>query len=149
LSWNRERGWVPPTSSFPLADLFLCWSERAIYLGLYAQDVVETALYRDGKVPEIDRAEWTVAFPELSELIRARIGAGTEARINCATVRIVNSSGVNLNARNITAIELPAKLFGKERFRTGDTVELVSSVDTHCRGYRTEWRGRFKLARVR
>src|SRR6185503_10029251 len=41
--WDRERGFVPPLSEFPLADLYLCWSKKAIYLGLFAQDVTEDA----------------------------------------------------------------------------------------------------------
>lgn len=41
--WDRERGYVKPASAFPMADLYLCWSPGAFYLGVYAQDVVEPA----------------------------------------------------------------------------------------------------------
>ncbi len=60
-------------------------------------------------------------------------------------VRIVNLSGVKLNTRNIAAIELPAKLFGCARFQSGDTIEFASTFYTHCRAYRIEWKGKFRL----
>jgi hypothetical protein len=61
-------------------------------------------------------------------------------------VRVVNLSGVNLNTRNISAMELPAKLFGKDRFKSGDTIEFSSTFLTHCRAYRAEWKGKFDLS---
>lgn len=75
--WDRERGFVPPNSEFPLADLYVAWSENAIYLGIYAQDVVENAYYRDKMVPVGENAEWTVALA--GKEIRARIGTGAKA----------------------------------------------------------------------
>ena len=37
------------------------------------------------------------------------------------------------------------KMFGKERFKTGDAIEFVSTFHTHCRAYRVDWKGRFTL----
>ena len=48
--------------------------------------------------------------------------------------------------RNIAALELPAKLFGKGRFKTGDTIALASTFYTHGRAYRVEWKGNFTLS---
>jgi len=48
-----------------------------------------------------------------------------------------------MNTRNIAALELPAKLFGKARFKPGDTIELGSTP--HCRADRVEWKGKFTL----
>jgi hypothetical protein len=42
-------------------------------------------------------------------------------------------------------MELPASWFGRAAFRAGDRVEFTSSFLTHCRVYRTDWRGRFRL----
>ena len=50
-----------------------------------------------------------------------------------------------MNTRNIAALELPAKLFGKVRFKAGDTIELSSTFFTHCRADRVEWKGKFTL----
>ena len=50
------------------------------------------------------------------------------------------------NVRSIAAMELPAALFGRERFRSGDHIRLSSTFWSHGRGYRTEWAGEFELA---
>jgi hypothetical protein len=144
-AWDRERGFVQPSSDYPLADLYVCWNPEAIYLGLYAQDVVEVACYRDKKVPEPDRAEWVVQVGESGRTIRARIGGGAKLVINEPVVRMTHLSGVELNTRCIAAMELPASLFGLTRFRSGDRVEFASTFYTHCRTYRVEWRGEFTL----
>src|SRR6185369_4254354 len=143
--WDRERGFVKPVSEFPLADLYVCWNTQAIYLGLYAQDVVEDIFYRDKIVRASDRAEWIVAIGETHPPIRARIGAGLEPIVTEPAVRLVNRSGVNGDFRNIAAMELPAKLFGKTRFKPGDAIDLASTFLTHCRAYRVEWKGKFTL----
>ena len=143
--WDREQGFVQPVSEFPLADLYVCWNKKAIYLGLYAQDVVEDVFYRDKAVRVSDRAEWSVSISGLATPIRARIGAGHEPIVAGASIRIANSSGINGNFRNISCMELPAKLFGKTRFKSGDSIEFASTFFTHCRAYRVEWKGRLPL----
>jgi hypothetical protein len=144
--WDRERGFVKPASEFPLADLYVCWNRKAIYLGLYAQDVVEKSFYRGGVVPECDRAQWTVSVKGCTTPVCARIGAGIEPTVNATGVRVWNLSGEELKVRNIAALELPAGLFGQAEFRAGDMIEFSSAFLAHCRGYRAEWLGRFKLA---
>jgi hypothetical protein len=143
--WDRERGFVKPVSEFPLADLYVCWNKKAIYLGLYAQDVVEDLFYRDKVVRANDRSEWIVSISGSTKPIRGRIGAGLEPIVDEPTVRMMNLSGLNGNLRNIACMELPAKLFGKDRFKAGDTIEFASTLFTHCRAYRMEWQGRFAL----
>jgi hypothetical protein len=73
--WDRERGFVPPTTPAPLADLYVAWRSNAVYLGLYALDIVEEAYYRSASVPKQDRALWTVQINGC-EPVRARLGAG-------------------------------------------------------------------------
>ena len=143
--WDRERGFVKPVSEFPLADLYVCWKKQAIYLGLYAQDVVEDVFYKGNTVRASDRAEWIVSSNGLSKPIRGRIGAGLEPIFDEPAVRVVNISGINGNLRNIAGMEVPAKLFGKDRFKPGDVIELGSTFFTHCRAYRVEWHGKFTL----
>jgi hypothetical protein len=143
--WDRERGFVEPVSEFPLADLYVCWDKKAIYLGLCAQDVVEDIFYRGKTVPASDRAEWIISIKGLAKPIRGRIGTGLEPIFDEPTVRAMNISGINGNVRNIAAVELPAKLFGKERFKSGHTVEFASTFFTHCRAYQVEWKGRYPL----
>ena len=128
-----------------MADLYICWNAKAIYLGLYAQDIVEDAYYRNRIVPKIDRAEWTISPARLAKSIRARLGSGLEPIVNESSVRIVNLSGLNLDVRDIAAMELPAKLFGKAKLQAGDKIEFTSSLLTHGQAYRTDWQGMFTL----
>jgi hypothetical protein len=143
--WDRERGFVPPDSEAPLADLYICWNREAIYLGLYAQDVTEDAFYRDKVVRAADRAEWIVTLNGASKTIKSRIGAGLEPVIDEPAARLKNLSGINGNVRNIAGLEIPAKVFGRDRFRAGDKIELASTFYSHCRGYQVEWKGTFTL----
>ena len=62
-----------------------------------------------------------------------------------SAARVVNLSGVYMNTRNIAALELPARLLGKARFKPGDTIELDSTFFTHCRADRVVWKGKFTL----
>jgi hypothetical protein len=143
--WDRERGFVKPASEFPLGDLYLCWNSQALYLGLHSLDIVEAAYYRSASVPKSDRPLWTVRMGG-REIVRARIGAGREPLVSDPRVRVENLSGLNLNVRNIAAMELPAKLLGIDQLKAGDTVELDCTLLTHCRAYRMQWKGTFTLA---
>lgn len=143
--WDRERGYVPPDSGPALADLYVGWSRDALYLGLYALDIVEDAYYRDRRVPKEDRAQWIIELPGHHEGIRARIGAGREALVNEPRVHVESLSGLNLNVRCIAAMRLPAALWGKRVFRAGDSVEFNATLWTHAQAYRLTWSGRFGL----
>lgn len=143
--WDRERGFVKPVSEFPVADLYVCWNKQAVYLGLYAQDIVEEAYYRNKIVPEVDRAKWTVFIGKNDQAIHARLGPGGPRFCDEPDMQIVNLSGIYMNTRNIAAMELPVKLFGKVRFKPGDTIELNSTFFTHCRAERVDWKGKFVL----
>jgi len=143
--WDRERGFVPPTSPFPLADLYICWSPDALHLGLTALDVTEDAFYRDKRIPKTDRALWSVRV-EGQAPFHARIGAGRQPVPGEPGLRLENLSGVNLTVRNIAAVELPARRLGRERFNPGDHVEIASTFSSHLGAYQVEWRGSFVLA---
>lgn len=143
--WDRERGFVKPCSELPVADLYMCWSPRAVYLGLYAQDIVEDTYYRNKMVPEVDRAEWLITIGKTRKPIHARLGPGGPAVCDEPGVRLTNLSGIYMNTRNIAAVELPAKLFRKARFKPGDSIEMGSTFFTHCRADCVEWKGKFTL----
>jgi hypothetical protein len=143
--WDRERGFVKPVSALPVADLYLCWNKQALYLGLYASDIVEDSYYRTKTVPEVDRAQWQVAIGQTRPPIHVRLGPGAPPACDEPAARVVNLSGIYMNTRNIAALELPARLFGKARFKPGDTIELDSTFFTHCRADRVEWKGKFRL----
>jgi len=129
----------------PVADLYVCWNDQAVYLGLYAQDIVEVDYYKKKTVPEVDRAEWLITLGSTNKPIQARLGPGAPI-CDEATARIVNLSGEYMKTRNIAALELPAKLFGKSRFKPGDSIEFGSTFFTHCQAERVEWKGKFTLS---
>ena len=79
------------------------------------------------------------------EPLRARIGAGREPLVNDPAVRVENLSGVDLNVRNIAAVELPARRAGVASFKAGDTVRLAVTLRTHLGAYQVAWRGTFPL----
>jgi len=145
--WDRERGFVKPASAFPVADLYLCWNAKAVFLGIYAQDIVEENYYRNKLVPEVDRAEWIVSIGNNPRPIHARLGPGGLPVCDEPIARLVNLSGINMNTRNIAAVELPAQLFGKAGFKAGDSIELDSTFFTHCQANRVAWKGKFTLSR--
>ena len=76
------------------------------------------------------RAQWKVTIGSTSKPIHARLGPGTP---------VCSEPAARL------ALELPAELFGKERFRAGDAVEFTSTYLTHFGADRVEWKGKFIL----
>jgi hypothetical protein len=144
-NWDRERGFVKPVSEFPVADLYVCWSRDAIYLGLYGQDFAETGFYKDQLIPEADRAQWIVTPASSGKAIHIRLGPGGPGACDEPSARIANLAGEYMNTRNIAAIELPAKLFGKVQFKAGDKIELGSVFFTHARADHVEWKAKFTL----
>jgi hypothetical protein len=144
--WDRERGFVPPTSSAPLADLYLCWTSEAVYVGLYAIDVVERSYYADQRIADADRAEWSVRLPN-GRTIVTRIGGGDPPVVNDREIGVKSHSGVNLNPRLIAALEIPAERWGKESLKPGDDVAIDVVLRTHGRAYEYAWKGEFRLAK--
>src|SRR6266566_7471996 len=88
--WDRERGFVQSVSEDPLADLYVCWNKKAIYLGLYAQDVTEDTFYKDKVVRASDRSQWTVSINGSTRTVRCRLAAGLEPIADLAPFRVVN-----------------------------------------------------------
>jgi hypothetical protein len=109
--------------------------------------VVEDVFYRGKTVLASDRAEWIVSIAGSSKPIRGRIGAGMEPVFDEPAVRPLNISGINGGTRSIAALEFPARLFGKERFRRGDTIEFNSTFFSHCHAYRVHWDAKLVLSK--
>jgi hypothetical protein len=144
--WDREHGFVPPVSAFPVADLYACWTPDALYLGLYAIDPIEPEYYRDGQIPEADRPEWTVRLGEAADPIRLRLGAGRPPTGAPSDITITNLSGLRHTVRNIAALKIPSARLGRAPLQPGRTLTLSSTLLTHARAYRVEWKGEFALA---
>jgi hypothetical protein len=145
-SWDRVHGYVPAATQHPQGDLYICWSPQAIYLASYVLDMIEDVYYRDGQIPEVDRATWSVQVNG-SKAITMRVGAGKHPVTDADGIRIKSISGIHQDVRCITAIELPAKMFGKSQFTVGDQITLKSTFTTFARASRIDWKGQFTLAK--
>ncbi|HEX2476101.1 MAG TPA: hypothetical protein VHK01_15225 [Lacipirellulaceae bacterium] len=143
--WDRVRGFVPADSKHPMGDLYLCWSPSALYLATYVIDIVEPDYYRDGKIPDVDRALWTVHVNG-GKPISVRVGGGKDPVTSDPTVGIKSISGLYHDVRCITVIELKSQHLGKEKLRPGDEIELNTSFVSHGRAYRARWNGKFTLS---
>jgi hypothetical protein len=144
--WDRERGFVSPASRFPTADLYLCWDADAVYLGLYAMDVVEDRYYRDRRVPEEDRMAWLVRVSGEREPVRVRLGAGRAPAVARAGVTVANPDSSGPDVRSAAIMRLPAAIWHRPRLRAGDKIAFTATLFTHGQPYRVEWAGSFTLA---
>jgi hypothetical protein len=142
--WDRQLGFVKPASPHPIADLYICWTPHALYLGLYGLDAVEDAYYRDRAIPKTDRARWEITVDN-GPAIAVRLGAGRDAIPSMADLRVEHLPALNHNVYNIAAVELPASKLGREQFQAGQTLVLTSSFLTHGQAYQVQWNGTFQL----
>ncbi len=140
-------GPLRPVSPAPLADLYLAWDAEALYLGLLALDPVEGGYYKDGRVPEGDRMEWTVDLDGLPAPIHLRIGAGRASAGAPAGVEAAGIAGDRPGVRAVAALRVPASVLGGGPLEAGRRVRLASALTTHARAHRVEWRGEFPLGR--
>jgi hypothetical protein len=142
--WDRQRGFVPPSSEHPMGDLYACWSPRALYLGVYVLDVVDDDLYRSTGVPAEDRGEWRVRLGGQPP-VKVLVGYGDRPKVTDETLRVKSISGMDHNMRSIIVLEYPAGRLGREQFKPGDSIELDASYTTHGRMHKIEWKGNFPL----
>jgi hypothetical protein len=143
--WDRQRGFVPPATPHPLGDLYICWSPEALYLATWIIDIVETEYYRDGELPESDRASWTIRIND-NEPVSMRVGGGKDPVASGPADLIKSLSGTYHNVRCITAVRIPAAELGKSALGPGDEIALDSTFTTHGGVHRIDWRGDFFLA---
>ena len=143
IDWDRERGFGSPISKSPCADLYMCWDPDAVYVGVFAKDVLEAGCYKDKKLPESDRAEWTVTVG--GRKIRARVGNARPPAAGGANVTIVDTTAIDHGVYHSAAIRLPASLFGKQKLSAGDTIRIASVYNTASRAEQVTWNGSFKL----
>jgi hypothetical protein len=144
-NWDRERGFIRPRSRYPIADLYLCWAPDAVYLGLYAMDPPEETYYRDGKIPEADRIEWTLQVGQASP-IRVRLGAGRAPSVDNPGVTVASPARPG-DVRTVAIMKLPASITGRPALRPGDRFPFTSTLLSLGRAYRVDWSGDYRLAR--
>jgi len=144
--WDRERGFIPPTSEEPCADLYGCWEGGSLVLGLCAMDAMEPALYRGGFVPKQDRAQWGVEI-DGREVVRVRVGSGKEPIPSHPRVRVEQITGPAPAVRTTVAMRIPVEELGRKRWAAGTKVRLKAWYETHGQVQRVEWEGEYGLGR--
>jgi hypothetical protein len=144
-SWDRERGFVPCLSKNPTADLYLCWDKDAVYVGLYAMDIPEDTYYRDKKIPEQDRLQWTIQPDDGGIPIVVRLGSGRLPTVTGPEAQVVDLSGKDGSVRTIAAVRIPVALFGRHLLHPGESVRIQSRLLTSARARYMEWSGEFTL----
>ncbi|HLK61337.1 MAG TPA: hypothetical protein VKU00_32605 [Chthonomonadaceae bacterium] len=144
--WDRERGFVPPSTREPVADLYLCWNQDALYVGLYALNLTEESAYKDKRVPEIDRAEWVLRPAGSRHPLRIRLGSGRAPAVSGDPVEVVDLSRSSDGIHNIAAVRLPASLFGKQRLQPGDILSLEVTYESQARADYVAWSGKYRLS---
>lgn len=146
VGWDRERGFVPPTTAEPCADLYAAWSRDTLFLGLCAMDAMEQALYRGPHVPKQDRASWTVEING-HEVIRVRVGAGREPVGSTTSVRVEQLQGPAPAVRTVVALGVPVAEFGLSRLRPGTSLRIRCRYHTHGNVQQVGWEGTYTLSR--
>jgi len=143
-NWDREKGYMPALSPTPVADLYLCWNQDALYLAIYADDVIERQLYRDKKIPPEDRMKLTIAFKGGS-VINIRLGGEQQAALVHPQAEIIYTTGIRHSVRHISIIQLPASLFGKKLLKRNDKMQFAVTLQTLARAYLVKWDIRTRL----
>jgi hypothetical protein len=144
-TWDRTRGRISPSTPHSMGDLFLCWNPTTLYVGTFVLDIIEPDYYRDGVIPEIDRATWSVRI-DGSKPLAAVVGAGHQPVVSPSDIEIQALSGIYNDVRCITAVALPASYLGKERFKPGDKISLDSTFTSHGKAFQIKWKGTFELS---
>lgn len=140
--WDREHGFVKPSSDFPLADLYVCWSPQAVYLGIYTLDTNEDAYYRDRNVPKSDHPVWTIQIDD-RPAVRVRLRSARDPLVSDPDKRVLSLSG--MDGRHVALIEITAVSVGRTSFKAGDMIQLTSLMTGHAQAHRTAWQGKFRL----
>lgn len=128
-AWPRDRAFVPPSGLSERGDLYIAWSEGALYLGVYwNEDRFAEAFYRDGKVPTQEHARLTLKID----------GAPRSLDLETTPLAISRTLGV----RSWAILKLPIK-----NLRAGKPITFSATVTTRARAYATRWHGKYTLSK--
>jgi len=135
-AWNRDRGFVAPTSMFPRGDLYLSWSGSRVYAAFYwNEDRFDEAFYRGGKVPAEELGVATLQ-------IDGKTATGTASEEDGDHGELPGAFNHRRGVRQtmILSVDLGRTL------HAGDSINLDARVVTRGRAYTGAWKGAFTLA---
>lgn len=145
VGWDRVAGLIPAATRHPVADLYACWDESNLYLGMHAMGFLETQAYRDGVVPECDRSLWTIKFGKPQRTVRVRFGSGRAAACDDSSVRSMAASGTEGDVRTVVVAVVPAEALGVPRLSSGTAINLDVRLDTAGRCDHVRWKTRLRM----
>ena len=106
----------------------------------------QSAYYRDGQVPEVDRMEWVVHLQGQRDPLRVHLGAGRGPALAAAGVTVASPPSAG-GVGAVAIMKIPAATFGRAKLSAGDRLQFTSTLTTHARAYRVGWAGKFSLAK--
>lgn len=143
-AWDRVRGFVPPQTKLPTADLYTCWDADNLYLGLFAMDFIDEKLYEGERLPESERSLWTIKIGGMTQPITVRFGGkGQKVQANHSDVEATELSGL----KHSVMIRIPRRLFHHAALTEQTTIDLNASLSLHSRSAWLTWKQTRRLAR--
>src|SRR5262249_2396686 len=116
----------------------------ALSLAVAYMEAVEGDYYRDGKVPEEDRALWSVDFGGRARTISVRLGSGRAPAADDPEATVLGGAGGTCHPAAI--LKVPRARLPISDLKPGRTIRISSTLIGHARSFRTEWSGEFSLA---
>jgi len=137
--WERERGFIPPASGFPFADLYACADSQALYLGLHEMEYMDPSIYPGFVAPKSELPCWTVSVNGCVPIHVRFLGKAKPS---------VDRSGIaltaNPNLKTSLMLKIPWRTLGLDK--APGQVQIVSGLTSHSRGFSMSWRAEEKLA---
>lgn len=143
-AWDRNRGFVPASSTNPTADLYACWKSGALYLGLWSMDMLEGDLYPNGKLPEPDRELLTLDLP--AEQVRIRLGGQAPPRVSGPGVEVHDLTRQSGYVGVVAIVRIPASLLKVHALQPGQSVPLHADLQSYARRRREVWQTVLRVA---
>ncbi len=145
-SWDRASAFVPGRSLIPIADLYVCWDAKHLYLAVFTEEFADTKLYAGGKIPLKERMTWTIALGGSRKPIRIRFGAGGHMSVGSD---VIEYKTVAAGTRLTALIAFSPEQAGMAKFTAGSAFPLHASLTSHGHAERMEWETNLRLAGYR
>jgi hypothetical protein len=135
-AWNKTDGYLPCTSGPAFGDLYVCRDADHLYLGLHADDYLDTAVYAGKAIPSEDFMEWTLRLGEKQESVSIRFASGGKATVSDPETQIrYNDRGI----RQTIIACVPLSPFKDATHNAAQPVRLQSGLNSYCRLMRMAW----------
>jgi len=131
--WPRTAAYWKPNEPSDRGDLFVAWTPDAVYLAVYwNEDRFAEALYKAGKVPEIDEPILTIRGLKKPAVVRM---IEKKPRID-GQVTVVS---LKMGVRNTAIVRVPARALGREKLGPGIRLSMEVRLKTRARAHTVNW----------